>query len=128
MNSPTGSPGSGRSPRITRENVQRILEKKRSIDSPLRDRIDPAFDFPATASGHSLQTAPASPVNDSKPKRATPSRIPPPKMTRDNPTYDGVMSINPEPQPNDPPRPSMPTRAASFDGAAECSDSMVGAS
>lgn len=119
MNSPTGSTGSGRSPRITRENVQRILEKKRSIDSPLRDKVDPAFDLPSTASRRSLETAPASPASDARPKRAAPSRVPPPKMTRDNPTYDGVMSINPEPQPNDPPRPTMPARSASFDGASE---------
>ena len=39
-----------------------------------------------------------------------------PLMTRHNPTHDGVMSIDPEPQPIDPPRPMLAERAHSIDG------------
>ena len=42
------------------------------------------------------------------------SRVAPP-LSRDNPTYDGVMSLDPLPQPIDPPRPSLPTRSLSTD-------------
>ncbi|OCH87432.1 hypothetical protein OBBRIDRAFT_796201 [Obba rivulosa] len=38
-----------------------------------------------------------------------------PRLTRQNPTFDGVMSLDPEPQPRDPPRPSTVARASTAD-------------
>ncbi|KAI0665699.1 hypothetical protein C8Q78DRAFT_1157498 [Trametes maxima] len=49
--------------------------------------------------------------------RAGASVIPPPMVRGQNPTYDGVMTIDPEPQPIDPPRPTIAARAHSIDAA-----------
>jgi hypothetical protein len=117
IQSANSSPASNRSPRITRENVQKILKKKHSIESPLREKAENAFGTPLSGPS-SLDVTPID-TAVSTPTRPPISRIPVPKLTRDNPTYDGVMSISPEPQPSDPPRPTMAPRSASFDVAAE---------
>lgn len=122
IESPNASPGNGRSPRITRAGVAKILGKKRSFDSPLREKPDSPFAEPSSVeSNHAMDTASNTPssVSERKGKRSVPSRIPAPKLTRDNPTFDGVLELDPEPQPGDPPRPSVAPRAASFDVNAE---------
>ncbi|GJE91505.1 hypothetical protein PsYK624_076550 [Phanerochaete sordida] len=116
IHSAGASPSSRGSPRITRENVQKILQQRNSTDSPLREKGDSSFGGPSSAElGPSTDTATNSPApaSQQRPSSAA-SRIPAPKLTRDNPTFDGVMSLDPEPQPGDPPRPSVATRAASF--------------
>lgn len=118
--SPSGSP---RSPRISREEVQRRLAKKRSgsfdsiRNSPLLDEMrDQSKDTESantTPSGRRVAT-------DNVPARASLEggnkipRVPAPTLSRFNPSHDGIMAIDPEPQPIDPPRPTLPIRASSF--------------
>ncbi|KAH8096761.1 hypothetical protein BXZ70DRAFT_1009443 [Cristinia sonorae] len=89
----------GRSPRISREDVHRRLLTKRSIESPLRESVD----FFSHATPTEVPTT----------QHESSARALPRPLTRDNPTYDGVMSIDPEPQAIDPPRPSPVARAHS---------------
>ena len=70
---------------------------------------------PAESSRH---TSPIDTASNT-PTRQPMSRIPVSKLSRENPTYDGIMSINPEPQPDDPPRPTVAPRSASFDVVAD---------
>lgn len=113
LNSPNGSP-SGRSPRISREDVQRRLMKKRSVDSPLREVVDVGDTIVNLQLDKGDDTdeedlgRPVSP-SASKVHIAVP-------LTRQNPTYDGIISIDPDPQPIDPPRPDIPIRSHSIDG------------
>lgn len=102
LHSPNGSLN-GRSPRISREDVHRRLLKKRSIESPLRESVD----------FFSSRTSVEDPPQDER--RSSSSRPLPRPLSRDNPTYDGVMSVDPEPQSIDPPRPSVAPRAHSSD-------------
>ncbi|KAF7800104.1 hypothetical protein EIP86_011348 [Pleurotus ostreatoroseus] len=139
-----GSPGSPHSPRISREEVQRRLAKKRSgsFDS-LRNsyHAEEGRDLgkerekeekkeregETTPSGRRVATegGPSRASLDGVTGTGSASgpnkipRVPPPPLSRLNPSYDGVMSIDPAPQPSDPPRPSLPTRAASFQDATE---------
>ena len=101
LHSPNGSLN-GRSPRISREDVHRRLLKKRSIESPLRESVD------FFSNRTSVEDGPQD-------ERRSSSRPLPRPLARDNPTYDGVMSVDPEPQPIDPPRPSVASRAHSSD-------------
>lgn len=109
-----GSP-SGRSPRITREGVQKKLEKQRSLESPLRESVKDVL-----AESEQLRRSVDSPTH---PQANTPNssrhalkRIPPPKLTRE-PTYDGVLSLDPDAQPSGPPPPSLFSRSHSTDDA-----------
>lgn len=126
MHSASASPAGRGSPRITRENVAKILQKKHSIDSPLREKAEntpssPPELRPAT---NSATNSPA--ATPQRRSASTASPIPAPRLTRDNPTYDGVMPLDPEPQPADPPRPSIAPRAASFDVTADAAGSSAG--
>lgn len=108
LRSTSGSPN-GRSPRISREDVQRRLAKKRSVDSPLREVVDSNYFSSQADKGEDTEDEDMGRPLSPKPRMA-------PALARQNPTYDGVMSIDPEPQPIDPPRPSIPTRSLSTDG------------
>ena len=128
LHSPTASPDGGKSPRITRENAQKILEKRRSFDSPPQDRVDsPPIGPSPSDTGQRFDTATNSPasITERRSKCPTPSRVPPPKLTRDNPTYDGVMTNDPEPQPSDPPMPDMIPRAASLNAVPDAPEARV---
>ncbi|KAI0343370.1 hypothetical protein BDW22DRAFT_1355780 [Trametopsis cervina] len=115
-----GSP-SGRSPRITREAVQKKLEKQRSFDSPLREAARESL--PASDADSPLRRSIDSPsgvhtrLNTPTSARHVPKRIPAPKLTREV-THDGVMSLDPEPQLIDPPRAYLTTRSISVDDLA----------
>ncbi|TCD62275.1 Bud site selection protein bud4 [Steccherinum ochraceum] len=101
LHSPNGSL-SGHSPRISREDVHRRLLKKRSIDSPLRESLEPTHRRSSTDPGE-------------EPRGSTSRALPTP-LSRKNPTYDGVLSMDPEPQAIDPPRPTLGPRSRSIDG------------
>ncbi|THG97166.1 hypothetical protein EW026_g4783 [Hermanssonia centrifuga] len=126
--SPAGSPGSsngGRSPRISREDVHRRLLKKKSTDSPLRD-LAAEDASSAKLAEHGLDESTNTVIvgdTDSPGPKTTRSALP--TMTRHNPTYDGVMSIDPEPQAVDPPRPTVMSRAASYEDSATTATSAI---
>ena len=101
LHSPSSSLN-GRSPRVSREDVHRKLLTRRSTESPLRESVD--------SMGRRAST------EEPEEHRGSASRALPRPLARDNPTYDGVMSVDPEPQPIDPPRPSLGLRAHSVDG------------
>jgi hypothetical protein len=96
---------SGRKPRIDREDIHKLLLRKRSTDSPMPEELGEASttaDPPTSGDATDTQS-------DEIPLatlRALASR----PLHREG-TYDGVMSIDPNPQPADPPRPSMLVRA-----------------
>ena len=114
--------GARRSP-ITREAIQERLLRRKSEDalssrsasgSPAPTRAaEPAEEkredeqLEETDADESRMTEPA----DDEPVPAP--TLPP--MTRHNPTHDGVLSIDPDPQPIDPPRPTLQERAHSMD-------------
>ncbi|KAI9462616.1 hypothetical protein F5148DRAFT_1300050 [Russula earlei] len=111
----TGPSGTGsisrRNPRIDREDIHKRLLLKRNIDSPVPEEIgetstiaDPLTNVDATDISIQSEGAPLGLLQTSVP--------PPPPLHREG-TYDGVMSIDPDPQPADPPRPSMLVRAQS---------------
>ncbi|KAI0056363.1 hypothetical protein BV25DRAFT_1832375 [Artomyces pyxidatus] len=124
-----GSLGSlnGRSPRISREDVHKRLLRKRSIESPLHEEVLPADSQstqPATDDHEDSTDVSMNMDVDSRPGSRLRSSIQAPTLRRDdNPTYDGVMSIDPEPQAIDPPRPSLLARAFSEDGAVQSAPS-----
>ena len=121
-----------RSPRISREDVQRRLAKKRSgsfesVRSLLvLDAVPGEREREKEEEESALVTDGDTPRVDkgkerekerAGPSKTTPNkipRVPPPSLSRMHPTYDGVLSIDPAPQPADPPRPSVPVRAASY--------------
>lgn len=110
LNSDANGSLSGRSPRITRESVQQRLEKQRSLEGSLRDSL-PSSNVPSPLrrSVDSPTQGKATPPTSS---RVAPKRIPPPKITREA-THDGVMSIDPIPESNGPPRPALLARSHS---------------
>ena len=106
-----GSTGSlsRRNPRIDREDIHKRLLLKRNTDSPMPEET-----------GEALMTADR-PTSDDVTEMSVQSDNVPlallrtttlPPLQRER-TYDGVMSIDPNPQPADPPRPSVLTRAHS---------------
>lgn len=100
---------SRRNPRIDREDIHKRLLRKRNPDSPVPEEIGE----PSTTADHSAcgDTTNASGHLDDVPLALLRSSAPPP-LHREA-TYDGVMSIDPNPQPADPPRPSVLMRAHS---------------
>ena len=111
----------GRSPRISREEVQRRL-RKRSQESPTPEEImDPASQETTKVPGASDSADVTLNIADDDLKDVRPP-IGGHAMRREHPTYDGVISLDPEPQAIDPPRPSLPVRAMSVDAADPMSD------
>ncbi|RDX41409.1 hypothetical protein OH76DRAFT_1489500 [Lentinus brumalis] len=109
--------GGGRRSPITREVIQERLLRRKSEDalssrsatsSPVSQRPAELEDDSDDDEDTSRTTEPA----DDEPEVAPPLQ----PMSRHNPTHDGVMSIDPEPQPIDPPRPTLQERAHSIDG------------
>ncbi|KAI0782988.1 hypothetical protein C8Q75DRAFT_811215 [Abortiporus biennis] len=110
LNSPHGSLNGRSSPRISREDVQKRLLKKRSIESPLQEHGN------SVASISELPHLPSTAQNSGRNTPETRRSSLLPSLSRNNPTHDGVMSIDPDPQSNDPPRPSVLERAMSTEG------------
>ncbi|KAI0349954.1 hypothetical protein OH77DRAFT_1464614 [Trametes cingulata] len=146
-----GSVGRRSSPFITPEGVQQKLRRKSQealfaaeragSASPLPSVVPPASLSAPTPvedeNEHENAVAEASQVTDPASEAAptechdrvasppTASKAVPPLMIRgQNPTYDGVMSIDPEPQPIDPPRPTLAARAHSIDVGAAADEKM----
>ncbi|KAI0249242.1 hypothetical protein BJV78DRAFT_713955 [Lactifluus subvellereus] len=95
---------SRRNPRIDREDIHKRLLRKRNTDSPMPEElgeISTTSDRPT--SGDATDTQDNIPL-------ATLRALAPQPLHRER-TYDGVMSIDPNPQPADPPRPSALARA-----------------
>ncbi|KAI0759966.1 hypothetical protein BD413DRAFT_594445 [Trametes elegans] len=103
------------------------LSTSRDAPSPLQKHTrtysapepgqDNSFEDNHAEADLSQATDPASEVSPSVNNVASPtmpSTIPPVMVRGQNPTHDGVMSIDPEPQPIDPPRPTLATRAQSM--------------
>ncbi|KAH9973690.1 hypothetical protein BGW80DRAFT_1305837 [Lactifluus volemus] len=84
---------SRRNPRIDREDIHKRLLRKRNADSPMPEELGEV----SRIANHDMPLATL---------RTLVSR----PMHREV-TYDGVMSIDPNPQPADPPRPSVLVRA-----------------
>ena len=97
-----------RNPRIDREDIHKRLLRKRNTDSPAPEE---AGDMSIT--GCSTSSDPTDLSVELGNGSLVPS-LPPvlPPLHKDG-TYDGVMSIDPNPQPADPPRPSLVVRAQS---------------
>ncbi|EIN06714.1 hypothetical protein PUNSTDRAFT_136551 [Punctularia strigosozonata HHB-11173 SS5] len=125
-----GSLNGRRSPRISREDVHRRLLTRRSLESPLRElgqgEASTTGDSTAAQPGRTLprlsNEAPATEPSSAETSVATGSDWRDATFERaerhhvsmrreDNYTYDGVMSIDPEPAPQDPPRPNVLRRA-----------------
>ncbi|EIW54561.1 uncharacterized protein TRAVEDRAFT_173778 [Trametes versicolor FP-101664 SS1] len=70
---------------------------------------EPASELPTTTSTSFTRPPPQTH------RRVANPALPPMMVRGQNPTHDGVLSIDPEPQPIDPPRPTLPTRAHSID-------------
>lgn len=122
LSSPNDSPSS-RSPRITRETVQRKLGQERSFDSPSRNALEGDYSPSTTAAPQSRRlledSAQDKPEQKTTPStRPAPKRVPPPKLTNENSAYDGVEFLAAEHHPIEIPTPSVPIRAASFDHVA----------
>ena len=100
---------SRRNPRIDREDIHKRLLLKRNTDSPMPEETgETATTADRPASG---DVTDMSVQSDNVPLALLrTSALPPLQRER---TYDGVMSIDPNPQPADPPRPSVLTRAHS---------------
>ncbi|KAH9006604.1 hypothetical protein EDB86DRAFT_3070591 [Lactarius hatsudake] len=99
---------SRRNPRIDRENIHKRLLRKRNTDSPAQE--EPGEISIADRSTGGDATGISAELDDVS--LAPPQPLVPPPLHRDG-TYDGVMSIDPNPQPADPPRPSLVVRAQS---------------
>ncbi|KAI0292552.1 hypothetical protein BC826DRAFT_1018621 [Russula brevipes] len=111
MGSLNGSTGSlsRRNPRIDREDIHKRLLLKRNIDSPMAGEIqETSTTVDRLSSGDAVDTSVQS---DNAPLPSLPTFRPLP-LHREG-TYDGVMSIDPNPQPADPPRPAVLIRAHS---------------
>ena len=96
---------SRRSPRIDREDIHKRLLLKRNTDSPVPEEPDEISTANRSTGGDATDASVELGYVSSTPPR-------PPPLHRDG-TYDGVMSIDPNPQPSDPPRPSLVVRAQS---------------
>ncbi|KAH8996298.1 hypothetical protein EDB92DRAFT_2112603 [Lactarius akahatsu] len=99
---------SRRNPRIDREDIHKRLLRKRNTDSPAQE--EPGEISIADRSTGGDATGISAELDDVS--LAPPQSLVPPPLHRDG-TYDGVMSIDPNPQPADPPRPSLVVRAQS---------------
>ncbi|KDQ55167.1 hypothetical protein JAAARDRAFT_181183 [Jaapia argillacea MUCL 33604] len=141
-----GSVG-GRSPRISREDVARRLMKKRSVESPLREVLEGGeiwvkeTESSREGSGEvEVEVEEKGKERKGKGKeRATPStdvsvdeavigrverrEVGAPLRRGENPTFDGVMEVDPEVQSIDPPRPSFHQRAHTIDDFSNLSGS-----
>ncbi|KAF8273415.1 hypothetical protein EI94DRAFT_1826162, partial [Lactarius quietus] len=96
---------SGRSPRIDREDIHKRLLRKRNTDSPVPEELGEM-----SAADRSTSADPT----EVSLELGDDSLVPPqPSSVHRDGTYDGVMSIDPNPQPADPPRPSLVVRAQS---------------
>jgi hypothetical protein len=110
--SPMGS-ANGRSPRIRKEDVHRKLLRKRSIESPVPGSVLADAEPNRRSSDENDQECEAADAtldfetDDIMQPRSSALR------RKDNYTYDGVITIDPEEQPIDPPRPNVLARAAS---------------
>ncbi|KAH9060540.1 hypothetical protein EDB87DRAFT_1615074 [Lactarius vividus] len=99
---------SRRNPRIDREDIHKRLLRKRNTDSPAQEEpgeisiADRSTGGDATGISAELDGVSLAPTQP----------LVPLPLHRDG-TYDGVMSIDPNPQPADPPRPSLVVRAQS---------------
>ncbi|KAI0325319.1 hypothetical protein GY45DRAFT_1261096 [Cubamyces sp. BRFM 1775] len=135
-----GSVGRRTSPYITPEGVQQRLQRKsqEALNLAARSRSNSPSPTPARRehSGPSSATSArqersASDArqegadvdmdasNATEPEAQLPTSPIPPLMTRgQNPTHDGVLTIDPEPRPIDPPRPTIAARAHSVDATA----------
>ncbi|KAI0314674.1 hypothetical protein OF83DRAFT_421696 [Amylostereum chailletii] len=115
--SSTSLSGSGsRGPRINRDDVHKKLLRKRSTESPVSsdDRTAPTFLEKDAEDGTGPEAADiTSEIKVEDIVQPRPSNL----RREDNYTYDGVMAIDPEPQPMDPPRPTTLARAFSADDA-----------
>ena len=106
-----GSTGSlyRRNLRIDREDIHKRLLCKRNTNSPMPEETGEAStvaDRPASGDVTDMSTQ-----SDNVPLALL--RASAPKPLHREGTYDGVMSIDPNPQPTDPPRPSVLMRAHS---------------
>ena len=106
-----GSTGSvsRRNPRIDREDIHKRLLRKLNPDSPMPEETREASttaDRPTSGDVTDIST-----LSDNVPLALLRASVPQP--LRREATYDGVMSIDPNPQPADPPRPSVLMRAHS---------------
>ncbi|KAI0364141.1 hypothetical protein BV20DRAFT_1116518 [Pilatotrama ljubarskyi] len=131
-----GSVGRRASPFITPEGVQQKIRRKSEEALSPAERAGSASPHPSlaptSAPGHgkdereegenaAAETSQATDLaSEASPTEShgqvSPSKPVPLLMVRgQNPTYDGVMSIDPEPQPIDPPRPTLAARAHSID-------------
>jgi hypothetical protein len=106
-----GSTGSlsRRNPRIDREDIHKRLLRKRNPDSPMPEETGEISTTADRPPGGDLTDM--SVQSDNVPLALLRASVPPP-LRREG-TYDGVMSIDPNPQPADPPRPSVLMRAHS---------------
>ncbi|KAH9996663.1 hypothetical protein BJV74DRAFT_827402 [Russula compacta] len=99
---------SRRNPRIDREDIHKRLLRKRTADGPMPETGETSTTADHTTSG---DTADMSVQSDDMPLALL--RTFGPSALRREGTHDGVMSIDPNPQPADPPRPSVVVRAHS---------------
>jgi hypothetical protein len=106
-----GSPGSlsQRNPRIDREDIHKRLLRKRNTDSPMPEETGHASTAADRPTGGDVTDM--SMQSDNVPLALLRTSVLQP-LRREG-TYDGVMSIDPNPQPADPPRPSVLMRAHS---------------
>ncbi|KAI0090533.1 hypothetical protein BDY19DRAFT_991978 [Irpex rosettiformis] len=118
---------SGRSPRSTRETMQKRLEKQRSLENPLRESAGDILvgsDAP-TPFRHSVDSPTLAKPTTPESMRRVPRRVPPPKITRE-PTHDGVVSLDEGTQQAGPPRPSLLSRSRSDDHVGNAESSSLG--
>ena len=100
---------SRRNPKIDREDIFKRLLRKRNPDSPMPEEIgETSMTADRSTSG---EAADMSVQLDDVPLALLRTSVPPP-LHREG-TYDGVMSIDPNTQPTDPPRPDVLMRAHS---------------
>lgn len=100
---------SRRNPRIDREDIHKRLLRKRNPDSPMPEEVgEISMTADRSTNGEAADT---SVQLDDVPLALLRTSLPPP-LHREG-TYDGVMSIDPNSQPADPPRPDVLMRAHS---------------
>ncbi|KAH9073085.1 hypothetical protein EDB83DRAFT_2219997 [Lactarius deliciosus] len=99
---------SRRNLRIDREDIHKRLLRKRNTDSPAQEELGETSIADRSTGGDA--TGISAELDDIS--LAPPQPLVPPPLHRDG-TYDGVMSIDPNPQSADPPRPSLVVRAQS---------------
>lgn len=119
----------GAGPRISREDVQRRVLERRGTESPVGSspvvgglgvspvqsgRTSGQFDVSTEVEDEAMDGL----HSDHDHHGDNEGLKPRPMKRQDNPTYDGVMAIDPEPQPRDPPRPTLHARAYSESASA----------